>query len=267
MENSGRWDRRGVLRAGIGALGLGAAARAGDDAAFHFAVLNDLHVVDDACGAWLAGVLAGVKTRPEKPQFVLVAGDLTENGTEAQLSIARRVLDGCGLPYHVTIGNHDYLTQKDRAPYDRLFPHGLNVRFDHRGWQFLGLDSSEGQKYQKTSVQPAALKWLEEEVGRLDRERPTVLFTHFPMGPLTPMRPINAAAVLERLDGVRLTAAFCGHFHGFTERRHGKTVITTNRCCSLKRNNHDQTPEKGYFLCRAAGELLERIFVRVEVTS
>lgn len=74
-----------------------------------------------------------------------------------------------------------------------------------------------------------------------------------------------------RLDGCTLArngrkdelAVFNGHFHGFTENRHGGAVITTNRCCSISRGNHDGTTEKGYFLCTARDGAIRRKFVEV----
>ena len=80
------------------------------------------------------------------------------------------------------------------------------------------------------------------------------------------MRPLNADAVLERLIEFNLVAVFNGHFHGFTERTAGRTVLTTNRCCAISRGNHDGTTEKGYFLCRAAAGIIQREFVEVRTS-
>jgi hypothetical protein len=50
-----------------------------------------------------------------------------------------------------------------------------------------------------------------------------------------------------------------------TQRTFGKTTLTTNRCCSFRRANHDGTKEKGFFLCRAKDGKIERKFVEVKV--
>jgi hypothetical protein len=54
-----------------------------------------------------------------------------------------------------------------------------------------------------------------------------------------------------RLLDFNLSAVFCGHFHGYTERYFGNTPITTDRCCARVRANHDGSTEKGWFFCRA----------------
>ena len=176
----------------------------------------------------------------------------------------REVLRGFGMPFHVVIGNHDYLTQTDRSDWDKLLPGTLNYSFEHRDWQFVALDTSEGKKYEKTSIQPETFRWLDDKVRKLDRRRPTILFTHFPMGPDTTYRPSNTDDLLERFKDFNLVAVFNGHFHGFTERKVRETVFTTNKCCSISRGNHDKTTEKGYFLCRAKEGRIEREFIEVK---
>ena len=49
------------------------------------------------------------------------------------------------------------------------------------------------------------------------------------------------------------------------QRKVGKTTMTTNRCCSHYRNNHDGTKEKGYFLCHAKDGKIERKFIEAKM--
>lgn len=243
-----------------GALRAQDAGRGGE---FTFIAVNDTHWIDAQCNDFLTRVWAQMKASTPRPDFCLLAGDLTEHGTPAALAAMRALVNDPAFPAYVVIGNHDYVSPTDRTPYETHFPDRLNYHFEHKGWQFLGLDTSEGQKYNNTTVQPHTLQWLETQVPRLDRHKPTVIFTHFPLGPLTPSRPLNADAVLERCLQLNLQAVFTGHFHGFTERAVRNASLTTNRCCALKRNNHDGTREKGYFLCRAKEGKIMRTFVEV----
>ena len=79
------------------------------------------------------------------------------------------------------------------------------------------------------------------------------------------MRPRNADDLLNRFLEFNLSAAFCGHYHGLTERTLRAATITTDRCCSRVRGNHDGSKEKGWFVCRAtaSGEVTRR-FVEFE---
>lgn len=249
----GMWP--GALQAGI--LGWG------NHRDFTFIEVNDTHYMDAECGAWLEGVVHQMKTHDA--EFCLFVGDLADNGTPAQLGAVRDVFGTLKVPVYPVIGNHDHLTQTDRSAYLDLFPSRLNYRFEHRGWQFIGLDSSEGQHAQNTMVSTDTLGWLDQSLPALDKKKPIVLFTHFPMGPDVRYRPKNADAVLERFREFNLQAVYNGHYHAFTERSIGNIVLTTDRCCALKRSNHDGTKEKGYFVCRIKDGAIHREFVECKM--
>lgn len=231
---------------------------------FSFAVINDAHFQSPKCPAWFERVFAHIRAREPRPEFCLLVGDLTEHGTRAELGQMREILNASRLPYHAVPGNHDYLSKTNRATWEEAFPSSLNYHFEHRGWQCIGLDSCDGRDYKDTQIQPATFAWLEANLPRLDPAKPTLVFTHFPLGILVPMRPSNADALLERFREFNLVGVFNGHFHGYTTRRMGRIELTTNRCCAISRNNHDGTPEKGYFLCLARDGAVQREFVEVK---
>jgi hypothetical protein len=265
-----RFTRRDAMRLSAGALfsaGLwpGALAAEGekDSGAFHFLVVNDLHYHNELCERFFDHVLAKMKSHAEKPELCLVVGDVADTGNRTQLTTICEWCKSLGMPAYVVPGNHDYAQQNDRASYDNLFPGRLNYYFDHRGWQFVGLDSTDGIRAIDVTIGEPTLRWLDTNLPRLDRKKPTVLFTHFPLGPNVSMRPTNADAVLERLKAFNLQAAYCGHYHGLTERTVGATTVTTNRCCSFFRDNHEKGAPKGYFLCRAQEGKIKRKFVEV----
>src|SRR4051794_17215381 len=104
-----------LLSAGLwpGALDAGDAGDAGAGE-FHFLAVNDVHYVDKGCGKWLEGVVARMKALPHGPDFCLLAGDLAEHGTAAQLAAVRDLFKRLGVPVHVVIGNHDWRKNDDR---------------------------------------------------------------------------------------------------------------------------------------------------------
>lgn len=80
-------------------------------------------------------------------------------------------------PYLTVIGNHDrrdpHGVSDDRV-YRELFG-GTDYAFTRAGWRFVVVDSSAGR------ITKEQLKWLSEVV---DRDLPTVVFTHIPPAPL-----------------------------------------------------------------------------------
>jgi len=235
----------------------------GDAEGFSFIAVNDLHYRDDRCREWLAGVVRRMRAEESRPRFLLVCGDLANDGLPEQIAGVKGVLDAFGGPFYPVIGNHDHADDGARRDWNAAFPGRVNYRFEHGGWHFLGLDTSEGTKWQNTTIAADTLRWLDQTLPAIPRAAPLVVFTHFPLGPDTRMRPVNADAVLDRLKEHNLRAAFSGHFHGYTERRWGAASLITHRCCSLARDNHDGTKEEGYLLCRVAQGEITRTFVPV----
>jgi 3',5'-cyclic AMP phosphodiesterase CpdA len=269
----GALSRRAMLRASAGsllALGLwpgvlrAASESQGED--FSFIAVNDTHYIDEQCGVWLRTAIAKMKACAPQPELCLMSGDYTDHGTVAELAAARDLFRGLGIPAYGVIGNHDWLKNDDRKPYEEVFPDRLNYRFDHRGWQFMALDTTEGQKANQTKISDDNLRWADENLPKFDKKKPLILLSHFQLGPKISNRPLNADALLERFKEYNLRAVFCGHFHGFTESKLGEAVFTTNKCCSLKKTNHDKTREKGFFFCQVKNGEIKRTFVEVPVS-
>ncbi|HTE20927.1 MAG TPA: metallophosphoesterase [Armatimonadota bacterium] len=232
-----------------------------------FLVVNDIHYRDARCGPWLESAVGQMATHPERPEVCLFLGDLADEGEREQLEAGRRILDKLGLPVYPVIGNHDYAPNDDRTAYEALFPNRLNYHFEHLGWQFVGIDTTDGTRYEDIAIPTETLRWLDEVLPRLDPERPTVVFTHFPLGPGVRHRPRNADEILKRLEGRNIVAIFGGHFHGFTERHVSGMTLTTNSCLSHSRHNHDETIDKGYVLCHAKDGRVHRIRVTVPTAA
>jgi len=230
---------------------------------FSFIVVNDIHYFDDHCGDWLQGAIRKMKSHPEHPDFCVLAGDLADMGTAPQLAAVRDLFKTLRIPVFCVPGNHDYLTNTDRGPYEQIFPKSINYHFEHKGWQFVALDTTQGQTAFPAVIQPPTLRWVDDNLPGLSKTRPTVILTHFPLGAGIIVRPPNADQLLDRFRNYNLQAAFSGHWHGFTERHIRDVTLTTNKCCSFHAHNHDGTKEKGYFLCRAENGLVSRTFVQV----
>lgn len=235
------------------------AAERSPGGAFRFVVINDTHCLSEDCAAYLGQAVARLKEHA--PAFCLHAGDLTEHGERVWLEAVRDAFARLGAPTWFTPGNHDYIGPADRRHYEEVFPGQLNFTFEHGGWRIIGLDSTEGQKYEQTEIQPATLAWLDGQLPRLDRRQPILIFTHFPMAAGVRMRPRNADALLERLRQHNVRAVFNGHYHALTEREWNGADLTTNRCCALKRDNHDGSREKGWFVCTVKEGRVSRSFV------
>lgn len=246
------------------AMGLWPGARAaGADAtgeSFRFLVVNDLHHLNAECDPWFEALVTQMR-RHEDAAFTLLLGDLAETGERGNLAAVRDHFERLGKPVYVQIGNHDYRSATDRAAYEDLFPDRINYSFTNGGWQFVGIDSTQGTDWQNTEVRPGTLAWLDATLPSLNRQRPTVLFTHFPLASTTQLAPRNADAVLRRFLDFNLRGVFSGHWHGLTQSRFQQADVVTNVCCAHSRGNHDGSKEKGYWQVMAQDGELRREFV------
>lgn len=73
--------------------------------------LSDLHIGGSENGIdpvpRLEAVIEAVRSLPNKPDAVLVSGDLTDDGAVESYRVARELLGRLELPLHVLPGNHD----------------------------------------------------------------------------------------------------------------------------------------------------------------
>jgi len=251
-----------LLAAGLWPGAIRAATEERKFAEFVFVAANDFHHFEPDCDPWFEALFRQIADH-EGVSFCFGLGDLAHKGSPESIAAVDRIARAAGLRFYATPGNHDNEIEGNTAIYERVLPGRLNYRFEHQGWQFVVIDSTEGTKWKLTQVQPATLAWLDEELPKIDPLQPLVLCTHFPLADSAPLCAVNAEDVLARFERHNLQLAMSGHHHGRTEVAHGKAVLVTNACCSRVANNHDGTSKKGYWLCRAqANGTIRREFVK-----
>lgn len=117
--------------------------------------------------------LAAIAAR--SPAFLLQLGDFVSRGTERNYRRYLRLLDASAkVPVFHALGNHDRSRPNGRAANKGLYREAFgpaDYHFDHRGWRFVALDSSDYR------LRPEQLAWLDRT---LDTPLRTVLFTHMP---------------------------------------------------------------------------------------
>lgn len=232
-----------------------------------FIEMNDTHYRDEKCAAFFKAVVEQIKTRhtggEKRLDFCLVAGDLATDGKEHELQPFKTILDTMPCPVHTVPGNHDF-NGESCLFYEQAFPKSRNYVREIKGWNLIGLDTCDGPRWKDISVSKVTLDWMRSELPKVDKKRPTIVFTHFPLGEGVQMRPKNADEVLELLWDHNLRAIYSGHFHGRTLVEKDGVPITTNACLSFSRDNHDGTKKEGYYLCKARDGEFSRAFIEFQ---
>ncbi len=248
----------GLAAAALGGCGSGAGGPGAHE--FGFLVVNDMHYRGAQDAGYFEAAFDWMRVN-RSYDFVLVAGDLSENGTAAQMTDVRTMLGRLGAPWYAVPGNHDYLTGPD--VWTGVFgTEALNFGFEHRGWTFLGLDSTWGGSVSKVTLPADRLDWIKAAVTGIPAARPIAAFTHFPLAPEVMHTLVNGTEVLAAFAGRNLKNVFSGHYHGLSTAVVGGVTLTTDRCLSPWKENYDGSFEKGFFQCYASPTRVRYEFVR-----
>ncbi len=226
-----------------------------------FVAVNDLHHENADCDPWMEKLFRQIATT-QGSAFCLGLGDLANSGKRESMQAIRRLSALAGMPFLPTPGNHDLDLSPGDGFYENVFPKSRNYIVRNSGWQMVLIDSTEGDKTSNTTISRTTLDWLDQTLPTLDPLAPTILGTHFPLASEIRMCPLNADAVLARFIGHNLRGVFGGHFHARTSSPRGEIQLVTNACAARVRDNHDDSPHKGYLVVDGdANGRLTRTFV------
>jgi len=184
----------------------------------HFVQISDPHVTEPGTEILLRTALDRVRRMSPRPDWVVFTGDLIEGGTEEEFDVLQPAMASVPGTYHVVPGNHDGGNRGDYACYTRRFG-PLHYAFDSGGYHCVVLDTCKrtgGEEDWHGEVAGPAMAWLADDLARVGRDRPVVLFHHHGLvGPTDDLSCdcANADEVLGLLDRVNLVAAFGGHAH------------------------------------------------------
>jgi 3',5'-cyclic AMP phosphodiesterase CpdA len=186
--------------------------------------LSDLHLGGDENGMdpipRLEAVIEAVQSLPNRPDAVLVSGDLTDDGAAKGYRFAREMLARLEVPLHVIPGNHD-----DRGRLREAFDlpgtgsEPINYSVQVGGLRLVAFDSIvPGQD--PGDFPPDQLRWLDETLAA-EPETPTLLALHHPplatgiaewdeINLLAPQREALAGVVARHPQLLGITG---GHLH------------------------------------------------------
>ncbi|WP_329211866.1 phosphodiester glycosidase family protein [Streptomyces sp. NBC_01708] len=136
-----------------------------EDRDWRFAVMSDAQFVardpDSAIVRQARRTLREIKAA--RPDFLVVNGDLVDEGSPADLAFARQVLDeelGSTLPWYYVPGNHEVMGGKIDDFISQFGP--ARRTFDHEGTRFVTLDTSS------LSLRGGGLDQIKELRAQLD---------------------------------------------------------------------------------------------------
>ncbi|WP_321817244.1 MULTISPECIES: phosphodiesterase [unclassified Paraburkholderia] len=206
------------------------------------AQLSDLHirpagvlyqdVVDS--NAMLANAIATLNALAPRPDFVLITGDLTDEGAPEEYVELRRLLTSLTIPYAVMPGNHDQRENLRNAfPEHEYLPKQgpLHFALDVGEVRIIALDTSVPDLHHG-ELDRNALTWLDAELHS-SHNRPTIVAMHHPpFDTGIPYLDIYGLLYADRFSAT-LTAhshverVIAGHVHRSMQTRVGHVPVLT----------------------------------------
>lgn len=174
-----------------------------------------------------------------RPDLVVVSGDFTQLGTEAEFRMARAFLDALRLPVFAVPGNHDVparnLFRRFLDPYGAYRRHiaaELEPLLELPGVVLAGIKTSRRARAELNwahgSISRSQLDRLEQRLRATDPKALRIVVAHHPlMQPegdvLRPMRLVRRADLaLQTFSRLGVRLVLSGHFHLSYSRNHGE---------------------------------------------
>lgn len=177
---------------------------------FRFALLTDLHVRSNDTSAFydLKRSVEEINRTPGL-SFVLVTGDLTEEGDRSSLLRVKAELDRLKVKYYALSGNHETKWSESGATdFGHIFG-SERFDFEQDGIRFLGFGTGPVIRMMDGHVAPQDIRWLKETLAEKP-EQPVVLVTHYP---LLPGDVDNWYEVTDAVRKYKIKAVLGGHYH------------------------------------------------------
>jgi len=173
---------------------------------FTFAYISDTHLyparVNDRFIRACLKAVEDVNNLQPQPDFVLFGGDLAQLGRREELELGAQILKSVKVPIHMMVGEHDWFLDMGEQLRKLFGPE--NYSFDHKGVHFVtlmsvnekdfwtergmtpeqrmqtvaGLDNGVQSRFE---VGPEGRKWLADDLAKVDKTTPIVVFSHSPL--------------------------------------------------------------------------------------
>ena len=177
---------------------------------FRFAFISDTHIGSPNGGAEedLRRTVADINAAKDI-DFVVLTGDITELGTNAELALAKKLLDSLNIPYYIIPGNHDTgWSESGGLSFNQTFGDD-KFYFKHKGVHFIGCASGPYVRMSDGHVPRHAVNWMKEKLRKIGNKEPVVFLNHYPLDNGLD----NWYEIVDMLKTKNTILALCGHGH------------------------------------------------------
>jgi outer membrane protein assembly factor BamB/Icc-related predicted phosphoesterase len=183
-----------------------------------FALLTDLHVSPgNANERALVKIIHEVNE--SKVPFVIITGDLTNQGSNAELLNVKHMFEHFTMPYYVIPGNHETTwSESATKEYFKLFGKD-RFSFRYNQFFFIGFDTGPYMKMGDGIIKQEDMRWIDRTLAKVPTGVKIVSFCHYPF---TVNDLGNGPEVVSMLKKHHTSVAFCGHGHQYKNMLFGR---------------------------------------------
>ena len=177
---------------------------------FRFAFLSDTHIGSPNGSAEedLRRSVADINQMNDIA-FVVITGDITELGTDAEIKLAKEILSELKVKYYIIPGNHDSgWSESGGVTFGEVFGDD-KFSFEFNGISFLGCASGPYVRMSDGHIPHDAVVWLDKELKKIGANKPIIFLNHYPLDKDLD----NWYEIIDRLKQHNTLAALCGHGH------------------------------------------------------
>ncbi|HUW92063.1 MAG TPA: metallophosphoesterase, partial [Bacteroidales bacterium] len=192
---------------GIAFLTLSLYAQQSSD--FQFALVTDTHIGNQTSAEDLRRTVNDINSF-NSLAFTIISGDITEFGSDAELLLARQILDSLNKPWYIIPGNHDTKWSESGGNSFREIFDAETFSFNYGGFLFIGTNSGPNMRMGPGQIPRENIVWLDSLFNATDdRNLPIIFVNHYPLDPGLN----NWYEAIDRLKGRNIQLSLCGHGH------------------------------------------------------
>lgn len=176
---------------------------------FKFAHVSDTHIGSNNSEEDLRRTVQNINTDPTL-KFVIISGDITDFGSDAELHLAKQILDSLNKPWYIIPGNHDAnWSESGTNSFKKIFG-SETFKFNYNGYLFLGTVCGPNMRMSPGQVSRENVVWLDSTLSNLkDKNTPIIYVNHYPQDSSLN----NWYEIIDLLKTRNTQLIICGHGH------------------------------------------------------
>ena len=201
--------------------------------ALKFTLLSDIHITPGNANEQQLNIAID-EINNNSSEFVILSGDLTNEGSDEQLLNVKRILDNLKKPVYVIPGNHENnWSQSATKTFNDIWNDDRFV-FEKDSLIFIGINCGPYMKMGDGHVKQEDLIWLDNELSRrCTKGKRVVSINHYPIKEDLD----NWQEYIQTLQKYPVIVHICGHYHTFDKYKGGDIDAVICRALDMTKIN------------------------------